>query len=237
MAQTKPKYPLIDIPTSTDRRDVPFVRAVALYNGLIRHDLHDLFPPDLSASVVHAHLAVQLDAERTQRSAGQAQHTARSAQASASRAAEEALPRLLALVNGTFPSGSPERSAFFPPGAARQSDRAQLRAIAAGMAKHPLPKLPPNLALARIETLVQVLDAEASRLDESTQSAQAARTTQENLRVRTAEIRDRLTDVVIGYFGRYSPEVAQFGLTVRSKKRKPKSTKAAKKPAPAPPTA
>lgn len=233
MAQTKPRFPLLDIPTSTDRRDVPFARAAALYNGLIRRELYDLFPPDLSPSAVHAHLATQRDAELTQRSAGQAQHSARSAQASASRDAEEALPRLLALVNGTFPPGSSERSVFFPPGAARQSDRAQLRAIAAGMAKHPLPKLPPDLSLARIETLVKVLDAEASRLDESTQSAQAARTTQENLRVRTAEIRDRLTDVVIGYFGRYSPEVAQFGLTVRSKKRKPKS---AKKPPPAAPT-
>lgn len=236
MATTKHKLPLIDIPPSTDRRDLAFGRAAALYNGLIRRDLLDLFPVDLSAESVHAHLVAHRAAELSERTAGQAQHSARSAQANAVREATEALPRLLALVNGTYPSGSAQRAAFFPPGSARQSDRAQLHAVLTGLKQHPLPRLPPDLSVARIESLVQVLDAEASRLDESTQTAQAARTAQENLRLRTAEIRDRLTDVVLGYFGRYNAEVAHFGLTVRAKKRKAKSAKSSKKPATPSPT-
>lgn len=234
MSTTK-QFPSVRVPDDVVVTDVSLARAITLHNELGRRVLLALFPSDLQPAEVAEHLTRHLEVTASARLQGVEARASRSAKSSASQKAVDAVDRLQRLVDAAWPAGTVQRADFFPAGPAHGPLVEQLRAFVNGIRKHKL-ALPPDLSVASLEALARTLGASAQELDRSLTQVGATRASRGELVTRTREIRDRLRDAVVGYFGKYSPELVSFGLTPRARHRKAKAAprKAPVAPAPAP---
>lgn len=223
---TTPTLNTVPVPDDTTRRVATLVRAVHLFNGMVTRKLTGLFPADLVASDVRAHLTAHAAAVEADRHANDDETSVASSNARARRDAAVALRRLHDTVDGMWPHGAAERADFFVRGAAPRGEADQLRAMIRGFKAHGTAALPPDLSLDDLKSLQRALSTGTTEVGRTRLEAEAARVQREHLETRTREIVERLTAVLRGYFGRTSPDLTAFGLAPYRRK-----ARAARKPA------
>ena len=234
MKTTESLPALIALP---DTLKVPLLReAIQVYDGAVKlaadkTDPYDAFSEDLTQEVCHTHLLAHLGALTTLSTLRSDTHTAVVVRDNAIEQGELIYSRALLLINSRYPVGSAKRADFFPLGDTNPNLGDLVHAAGQGAVKHKL-RLPlgytgESLAALGVEVSAALVARDAKG---SSRKGQAAATA--GFVKKTKEIRKRLREAVIGWFGPSAQELLAYGI----KPRKPAKggRKAKNPPAPAP---
>jgi hypothetical protein len=204
---------LVQLPP--DLKNDVLIDAVAVYNGLYADQtLVKLFPTGLSMVVVYEDLLAAVKIELAWRAATATVSDAVLVKAGTLKDAKRMYVRMLKMIDGDFPNGTPGRGDFFPQTPGENSVGTLLVATAHGAEKHGM-ALPEGWTPASIRAMgEQAQQAEAVR-DGGGKTRKDVSTLRTNRLPRTREIRKRLRDKIVGFFGLDSPRLPEFGIAVR----------------------
>ncbi len=209
--------------------------AIQVYNGLVKLaeqkvEPEDLFPDDLSRDVCRAHLLKHLGALTTLVDLRGDVHAAIVVRDNAVEQGEAIYARALALINSRYPIGSAKRGDFFPLGETDPTLGDLLQAAGRGAVKRKL-RLPlgytgETLIALGVEVSAALVQRDAKGLSRQGQSAATAA-----LVKRTKEIRKRLREGAIGWFGASAAELLAFGIKPRAPSKGGRKRKTVAEPA------
>lgn len=217
-----PKHPI---------KDRVLREAVAMHDGIIV--LGDTaFFLEFTAQGAHELLVSHLELNGVLQSVGKEGKGATVGARGEVEKGEAVLARMEGLVNGVYPSGHPNRAAFFPSGAGDPSVAERLHSMAEGLTKKGVPRVPPGFSAAEIEALaVKVATSVTARDQQKKQKADTS-STRSHVEAATHEFHRRVGLYLRSYYGKTSPELAKFGLKVAKARKGSKKKRTPKEPTP-----
>ncbi len=219
-----PALPPVIAMASTLKRP-ELAEAVAVYNGMIKRNDVLLFPDDLPADMVYAHLHGEVATEAGWQSAVKGETQAVEEKRDVMAEGKVAYAQLLKAVNNALPIGSVGRAEYFPAGNADHTPGELMVAMAAGYAKRAKPPVPKKYTLAGVQQLgADMVVAETSR-DSSEAQRKGISASRKNAVRQTREIRKRLRGAVQTHYGADSTDMLFYGIPVKGPRKSPKKAK------------
>ena len=217
---TKPPHPaeaapIAAIPVPAHLNDKDLADLVSVFNAMLKANLLELFPEDISPAIVRAHILDHITADAK---IGTARVDAKGAvekKTDVIKRAKAVHGQVLGLVNASFPAGTLGRADYFPVDNTDPDLGDLIGALARGIAKRGRPKLPAGITVSSLEVLghdaSSALDARASTSEARSGQVRAAVPAEK----RTREIRRRLREMLVRFFGYTNSALIEFGIKPR----------------------
>ena len=214
--------------------DKDLLDAIKAYNAFLANELVALFPEDLTPSDVRDHLVKNAAAHGKLGTARSAVKGAVETKTDLVKRATAIHNQVLGLVNASTPPGAVGRADYFPTANTDPDLGELLAALGKGIAKRKRPPLPPTLTTAGIIELGEAVSAALQSRETTGDNRSGQSRATAAFERRTLEIRRRLRELALRYFGYTSDKLIEFGLKPRVfvGGRKRKVSTDAPKPAP-----
>lgn len=188
--------------------------AITAYDALLTNQLTSLFPANLTADAVHAHLTQHLAAWVALGSSRTDVSISVEARTDAIKRGTKVHAQLVLMVDGSFPPGTPGRADFFPKNETDPTLGDLLTAIGDGAEKRKMP-LPLGLTPVTLRALGAEVNASLANREKSGNVRKGRSKVAGALEKKTAEIRRRLRKIATGWYGLADAKLLEYGIQPR----------------------